>query len=179
MLFEPRLLISFCNVPIYCNISNDGYKKRKGVWPAQGTIGKLNCKKRHRFNLNTGKRKKNKQKQKSQQERREGRTLAWGIFKLPVSHLIKISISLWSYFLTFTFLIFSWMWHIDFMFSTQTQQDEKLDPVGSTVRYELMKLCAGSIKDSNSWDLVVLIKYKACMPLYNEKVKIWSGDTDP
>ena len=42
-----------------------------------------------------------------------------------------------------------------------------------------MKLCAGSIKDSNSCDLVVLIKYKACMPLYNEKVKIWSGDTDP
>ena len=110
------------NVPIYCNISNDGYKKRKGVWPAQVTIGKLNCKKRHRFNLNTGKRKKQTKQQKSQQERREGRTLAWGIFKLPVSHLIKITISLWSYFLTFTFLIFSWMWHIDFMFSIQTQE---------------------------------------------------------
>ena len=27
----------------------------------------------------------------------------------------------------------------------------ELDPVGSTVRYEVMKLCAGSIKDSNSW----------------------------
>ena len=133
-----------CNVPIYCNISNDGYKKRKGVWPAQVTIGKLNCKKRHRFNLNTGKRKKQTNK-KSQQERREGRTLAWGIFKLPVSHLIKITISLWSYFLTFTFLIFSWMCHIDFMFSTQTQEDEKLDPVDSTVRYEMMKLCAGSV----------------------------------
>ena len=53
-----------CNVPIYCNISNDGYKKRKGVWPAQVTIGKLNCKKRHRSNLNTGKRKKQKQKTK-------------------------------------------------------------------------------------------------------------------
>ena len=122
-----------CNIPIYCNISNDCYKKRKGVWPAQVTIGNLNCKKRHRSNLNTGKRKKTKQK--SQQERREGGTLAWGIFKLPVSHLIKISIYLWSYFLTFTFLILSWMCHIDFMFSTQTQKYEKLDPVGSTVRY--------------------------------------------
>ena len=36
-----------------------------------------------------------------------------------------------------------------------------LDPVGSTVRYELMKLCTGSIYDSNIWYLVVLRQYKA------------------
>ena len=26
----------------------------------------------------------------------------------------------------------------------------KLDPVGSTVRYEVMKLCTGSVQDSNA-----------------------------
>ena len=36
----------------------------------------------------------------------------------------------------------------------------QLDPVGSTVRYELMKLCTGSIYDSNIWYLVVLSQYK-------------------
>ena len=37
----------------------------------------------------------------------------------------------------------------------------KLDPGGSTVRYEVMKLCTGSVKDSNGWYLVVLNQYKA------------------
>ena len=36
----------------------------------------------------------------------------------------------------------------------------KLDPVGSTVRYEVMKLCSGSVKDSNGWYLVVMRQYK-------------------
>ena len=36
-----------------------------------------------------------------------------------------------------------------------------LDPVGSTVRYEMMKLCTGSVKDSGGWYLVVLRQYKA------------------
>ena len=29
-------------------------------------------------------------------------------------------------------------------------QIEKLDPVGSTVRYEMMKLCTGSVQDTNT-----------------------------
>ena len=37
----------------------------------------------------------------------------------------------------------------------------KLAPVGSTVRYEMMKLCTGSAKDSSGWYLVVLRQYKA------------------
>ena len=54
----------------------------------------------------------------------------------------------------------------------------KLDPVDSTVCYEMMKLCTGSVKHSNGWYLVVLSQCKVelvnswwhwvCMPL-------WSG----
>ena len=36
---------------------------------------------------------------------------------------------------------------------------EKLDSVGSTERYKVMKLCTGLVKDSNGWDLVVLSQY--------------------
>ena len=28
------------------------------------------------------------------------------------------------------------------------EKEKKLDPVGSTVRYEMMKLCTGSVKDT-------------------------------
>ena len=63
-----------------------------------------------------------------------------------------------------------------------------------------MKLCTGSVKDSNGWYLVdsiatpvfennwlvgyifissVLGQYTACMPLYIERVEIWSSVTDP
>ena len=37
---------------------------------------------------------------------------------------------------------------------------EKLDPVGLTERYEVMKPCTGLVKDSNGWDLVVLSQYE-------------------
>ena len=34
--------------------------------------------------------------------------------------------------------------------------DDELDPVGSTVRYEMMKLCTGSEKDTmRRWQLVI------------------------
>ena len=33
----------------------------------------------------------------------------------------------------------------------------ELDPVGSTVRYDLMKLCTGSVQDSNGKDGQVVI----------------------
>ena len=32
----------------------------------------------------------------------------------------------------------------------------ELDPVGSSVRYEMMKLCTGSVQHINDWNLVVL-----------------------
>ena len=32
----------------------------------------------------------------------------------------------------------------------------ELDPVGSTVRYEMVKLCTGSVQHINDWNLVVL-----------------------
>ena len=32
----------------------------------------------------------------------------------------------------------------------------ELDPVGSTVRYEMVKLCTGSVQHINDWTLVVL-----------------------
>ena len=44
---------------------------------------------------------------------------------------------------------------------TVSKAVQKLDPVGSTVRYEMMKLCTGSAKDSSGWYLVVLRQYKA------------------
>ena len=46
----------------------------------------------------------------------------------------------------------------------------KLDPVGSTVRYEVMKMCTGSVKDSNAWYLVVLSHHEAVINV------IWSVD---
>ena len=36
---------------------------------------------------------------------------------------------------------------------------EKLDPVGLTERYEVMKLCTGSVEDSNGRYIVVLSQY--------------------
>ena len=33
-------------------------------------------------------------------------------------------------------------------FLTKTQTMRKLDPIGSTVRYEMMKLCTGSVQDT-------------------------------
>ena len=36
------------------------------------------------------------------------------------------------------------------------QKKDKLDPVGSTVRYEMMKLCTGSVLDTmKQWQLVI------------------------
>ena len=32
----------------------------------------------------------------------------------------------------------------------------ELDPVGSTVRYEMMKLCTGSVKDTMRWQQLVI-----------------------
>ena len=32
----------------------------------------------------------------------------------------------------------------------------ELDAVGSTVRYEMVKLCTGSVQHINDWNLVVL-----------------------
>ena len=96
-----------CNFPIYCNISNDGYKKRKGVWPAQVTIGKLNCKKRHRSNLNTGKRK-NKQKTKISTGEERGENLGLRNLQTPCKpshqdqHLLVI---IFSYFHIFDFFM--------------------------------------------------------------------------
>ena len=47
----------------------------------------------------------------------------------------------------------------------------KLDPVGSTVSYEVMKLCTGSL-GSNGWYLVVLGQYRAvdslCLYILNK-----------
>ena len=37
--------------------------------------------------------------------------------------------------------------------------NEKLDPVGLTVRHEVMKLCTGSESNSNGWYLVVRVYY--------------------
>ena len=37
----------------------------------------------------------------------------------------------------------------------------KLDPAGSTVRYEVMKLCTGSVYDSSGWYFTVLSHYDA------------------
>ena len=41
-----------------------------------------------------------------------------------------------------------------------------LDPVSSTGRYEVMKLCTGSVQDSNGWYLVVLGHFEA-VPVCN------------
>ena len=65
------------------------------------------------------------------------------------------------------------------MASDKIHWPEKLDPVGSTVRYESMKLCTGSVYDTivwggSSWQLIILGQKRAFMPLYIEK----SGDPD-
>ena len=57
----------------------------------------------------------------------------------------------------------------------------QLTPVGSTVCYEVMKQCTGSVLDSYGWYLAVLSHSEAvtdviCLEI--EKVEIWSGDTD-
>ena len=41
------------------------------------------------------------------------------------------------------------------------EMKRELDPVGSNVRYEVMKLCTGSAKDRNGWYLVVLSQFDA------------------
>ena len=33
----------------------------------------------------------------------------------------------------------------------QMSRKRRKDPVGSTVRYDIMKLCTGSVKDTNVW----------------------------
>ena len=38
----------------------------------------------------------------------------------------------------------------------EKKRKHKLDPVGSTVRYEVMKLCTGALRDNNSLYVVVL-----------------------
>ena len=49
----------------------------------------------------------------------------------------------------------------------ELQNKCKLGPVGSTVRFKVMKLCTGSVWDSNGWYLVVLSQYKAVpVPFY-------------
>ena len=40
-------------------------------------------------------------------------------------------------------------------------KEGKLAPVGSNVRYEVMKLCTGSVKGRNGWYLVVLSQFDA------------------
>ena len=77
------------------------------------------------------------------------------------------------------------------------QNQEELDPVGSIVRYEVMKLCTESVWHSNG--LVVLIQYRAVLVLVLggagsvlgnnckflirlhilKNVEIWSGVTNP
>ena len=41
------------------------------------------------------------------------------------------------------------------------KENYKRDPVVSTVRYEAIKLCTGSVQDSNGWYLAVLSQYEA------------------
>ena len=42
----------------------------------------------------------------------------------------------------------------------------KLDPVGSIVHYEVMRLCTGPVYDSNGWYLVVLSQYEAVIEVF-------------
>ena len=60
--------------------------------------------------------------------------------------------------------------------------------ITKTVRYEVKKLCTGSVQDSNGWYLAVLNHYEAIdviesfthFCLYKlKKVEIWAGVTDP
>ena len=59
--------------------------------------------------------------------------------------------------------------HID-KHKNKTTNTPKLDPVGSTVRYEVMKLCIRSVWESNGWYLVVPSQYKAVTVLNSIKV---------
>ena len=45
----------------------------------------------------------------------------------------------------------------------ELQNKCKLGPVDSTVRYKVMKLCTGSVWDSNGWYLVALGQCKAVL----------------
>ena len=52
------------------------------------------------------------------------------------------------------------MFAIGIVSVTSLQSHLKLDPVDSTVRYEVVKLCTGSVKDNNNgWYLVELITF--------------------
>ena len=42
------------------------------------------------------------------------------------------------------------------MLLVEKKRKHKLDPVGSTVRYEVMKPCTGALRDTNSLYVVVL-----------------------
>ena len=46
--------------------------------------------------------------------------------------------------------------HLEGFDDNRRKTNRKLDPVGSTVRYEVMRLCTGSVYDSNGRHLVVL-----------------------
>ena len=39
-------------------------------------------------------------------------------------------------------------------------EKDELDPVGSAVRFEVVKLFTASVWDSNGWYLVVLVQYE-------------------
>ena len=51
--------------------------------------------------------------------------------------------------------------HIPILKNDLFKNHLKLDPVGSTVRYEIMKLCTGSVLDSNCWYMVVLSQWSS------------------
>ena len=52
-----------------------------------------------------------------------------------------------------------------------TQCKNKLDPVGSTVRYEVVELCTGTLWDNNGCYLAVLSQYEALIAT----VCVWSN----
>ena len=62
-----------------------------------------------------------------------------------------------------TFIIFDSLCAEDWGFKHKESIIKELDPVGSTVRYEIMKLCTGSVKDSNGRYLMVLSQYKVVL----------------
>ena len=50
----------------------------------------------------------------------------------------------------------AWTSAMLFVLLVEKKRKHKLDPVGSTVRYEVMKLCTGALRDTNSLYVVVL-----------------------
>ena len=100
--------------------------------------------------------------------------------KTPVVFFLLIQGKRMTFFLTFQifFLFFKILNKIFFIFSfnicsrapnctsTSERISRKLDPLGSTVRYEMMKLCTGSELDSNSWYLAVLSHYEAVIEAF-------------